>query len=146
MVTVKRVRQQLYRHMGGRGSVGLARLLKDRANGFGITRSWLEQEAERVIQRAGLPRPVRNFAVPIGKRKRVLDLAWPDVRVGVEGDSWQHHESPGDWGHIRDRGLQASGWLIVPCVVADTRAPLDFIEMLRETLALAQHRAISCPA
>ena len=81
----------------------------------------------------------------VGRRKRVLDIAWPEVCVGVEGDSWQYHESPGDWGRTRtrDRALQALGWLIIPCVVADTHSPSAFIEALRSTLAVATERSVT---
>ncbi len=146
--TVPRVRAALTRWPnGGRGVPALVQLLDDRENGAGIVRSWLEQQGLRVVRAAGLPEPVRNLVVRVGRSKRVLDLAWPSLHVGVEAHSWRHHSSPGDWGRTltRDRSLMAIGWHIVPCVVADTRAPDDFVAVLRDTMALAAKRAVDCP-
>lgn len=144
--TVERVGAALDRwHRGSRGLPGLARLIDDRLNGAGIVRSWLEQGARRVLRRAGLPEPVRNYEIRVNGRKRVLDLAWPDVCVGVEADSWKYHSKPADWGRTRtrDRALLAAGWHIVPCVVADTRSPAEFVEALRATMRLAAKRVVT---
>lgn len=121
-----------------RGRRDLRQLVDDRLNGAGIIRSWLEQEALRVLGRAGLPAPVRNHRVRVPNGpSRVLNLAWPELRIAVEADSWKHHASPGDWRatRVRDRQLTAAGWIVVPCVVSDTRDPSELIDTLRRLMA-----------
>lgn len=138
VVTIERVRRVLNRWESTRGLNTLERLLDDRSNGSGIVRSWLELKAVQCVLAAGLPKPIRNFRLVVkGAKERVLDLAWPELLVGVEADSWQFHSSPSDWGktRIRDRELQVGGWTILPCVVADTRDPEAFISALAAILS-----------
>lgn len=137
MVSLKRL-QRAHDEAGWyRGRPVVAQLLDDRINGQGLVRSFLEQDLSRLLKRQNLPAPVRNFQVrlPNGK-KRVLDAAWPDVRVGLEAHSWQHHSNPTDWGRtmVRDRGLTAIGWTLLPVVVADTRDPTFLLNDLRGLL------------
>jgi hypothetical protein len=116
------------------GRLMLAELLNDRLNGEGLVRSFLERDLEKLLKRAKLPPAVRNFAVrlPSGK-KRVLDVAWPNVRRCLEADSWQYHSSPSLWGgtRIKDRELTVAGWSVIPVVVADTRDPSSLVAQLR---------------
>ena len=138
-VSTRAIRETLVRRaVAGGPSRFLNQLLDDRDHGFGIVRSWLEQQSGAVLAKAGIRAPVRNYWVNLPSGKRCLDSAWPNVRVAVEDDSWTYHANPGDWGRtrVRDRELQAAGWLIVPCVVADTRSPAMFIEHVRATLDL----------
>ncbi len=81
-------------------------MVDDRLNGAGIVRSWLEQDGVRVVTQAGLPTPIRNHRIRLPNGiVRILDLAWPALRIAVEADSWVHHASPSDWRatRIRDR-------------------------------------------
>jgi hypothetical protein len=121
-----------------RGRATMARLLNDRLNGHGLVRSFLEQDLAKVLQRARIPAPVRNHTIvlPTGK-KREIDAAWPHLRCGLEAHSWQYHSNHGDYGRtmIRDRGLTAIGWHIMPVVVADTRDPAPLLADLRSLFA-----------
>jgi hypothetical protein len=120
-----------------RGRAAMSALLNDRLNGHGVVRSFLEQDLAKVLQRANIPAPVRNHTVvlPNGK-KREIDAAWPHLRCGLEAHSWQYHSNHGDYGRtmIRDRGLTAAGWTILPVVVADTRDPTSLLADLRPLL------------
>jgi hypothetical protein len=50
-----------------------------------------EARVARFVERVGLPAPEINFAVRVGGRRRVLDLAWPDAKVAVEFDGFVPH-------------------------------------------------------
>jgi hypothetical protein len=140
MVSLKRLQRAHDKAGWYRGRATVATLLDDRLNGHGMVRSFLEQDLSKVLKKYGLPQPVRNFRVvlPTGK-KRELDAAWPELRTGLEAHSWQYHSNHGDFGRtmIRDRGLTAAGWRILPVVVADTRDPRALIEDLRPLLVSA---------
>ncbi len=143
--TLLRVRRTLERWRGGRNIRALTNLLNDREHGSGMVRSWLEGQAVRVLGRAGIEPPVRNYSIRLPNgRRRTLDLAWPALRVVVEVESWAHHSNPGDWGRTRtrDRDLQMAGWIVVPCVVADTRRPDAFLAALRAALDTARAAAV----
>jgi hypothetical protein len=77
----------------------------------------LELDFVDIIRRAGLPEPERQHPLTLRNGVTIhIDLAWPDVQLGVEpGHSWWHG------GDLRQRGDQARirdcselGWLIIP--------------------------------
>ncbi len=115
----------------------LTELLLDRLNGQGLVRGFLEYDLDKLLKRAQLPLPTRNFRVtlPTGKW-RVLDTGWPTRRIGLEAQSWQFHSNPTDWGSTmtRDRELTVARWIMIPVVVADIRKPDTLIEQLRTLL------------
>ena len=50
-----------------------------------------------------------------------MDFAWPDVRLGLEADSYRHHASRRDWArdHTRNNLLTALGWRVLPVTWQD---------------------------
>ncbi len=141
LVTPARTADTLAQQTRIRGSRALERLLDERLNGAGLVKSFFEHDLDRLLRRAGFPPPVRNYPVLLpGRRRRVLDLAWPDIKVALEADSWRHHSSTDDWGRTRtrDRELTALGWIIVPVVFADIRHPQALMQAIRDTIAIRQ--------
>ncbi|MGH9271406.1 MAG: hypothetical protein ACRDZ2_09030, partial [Ilumatobacteraceae bacterium] len=67
------------------------------------SQSGLEQDVLDALLRAGLPEPVRQLPLILLSGELIhVDLAWPDVRLGVEpGHSWWHG------GDLRQRADQA---------------------------------------
>jgi very-short-patch-repair endonuclease len=63
---------------------------------------------------AHAPAPAVNLPVRVGGRIRVLDLAWPDRKVGVEFDGFVPHSSRRvfDDDRARQNDLVADGWRI----------------------------------
>ncbi len=112
-------------------------LLEQRLKGQGIVRSFLEQDLDKVVKQARLPRPTRNFRVTLPNgRRRFIDTGWPEQRVGLEAHSWKYHSNPTDWGAtmIRDRELTVAGWTMLPVVAADTKNPETLVDQLRVLL------------
>ena len=82
----------------------LKRLLAARDPGGPFPETDLETLAFQVILDAGLPEPVLQHRVEIGRpRPARIDLAWPDHRVLLEADGYEHHWTPMDWEADRDR-------------------------------------------
>lgn len=77
--------------------------------------SVLERRALRTLKRAGLPRPVLQYAVPFPDRTYHLDFAWPDALLALEVDGWDGHRMRGRFDRDRERlnRLQAAGWLVL---------------------------------
>jgi hypothetical protein len=137
MASLKRLQSAHEEARWYRGRATVTQLLDDRVNGQGIVRSFLEQDLSRLLKRQKLRPPIRNFEVRLADgKKRVIDTAWPEVRVGLEAQSWKHHSNSTDWGRtmVRDRRLTAIGWTILPVVVADTRDPTSLLDDLRPLL------------
>ncbi len=93
---------------GTRGTVALRRALADvRAS------SWSRPESllRLVVMSAHIPEPVLNHEVTVGSRRFRVDLAWPDVRFGIEYDG-DHHRDLREFAHDirRQELIQDTAW------------------------------------
>jgi very-short-patch-repair endonuclease len=75
------------------------------------TRSQLERAMLRLVDEAGLPRPVVNRI----DGREIVDFTWPDQRVVVEVDGWHAHGDRRAFedDRARDAARQARGDLVV---------------------------------
>jgi very-short-patch-repair endonuclease len=124
-------------HVGWfRGRTDYLKLIDDRRNGRGQVRSFLEVDIDRVLRKAGIPLPTRNFSVTLPTGRRIIDAAWPVHRLGLEANSWEHHSRPSDWANTqtRQRELTAAGWTILPVVSSDVRRPAALLNQIRVLL------------
>lgn len=103
------------RRQGRTGVTALDQWLEEASGRKRPSQSGLEMDALEAIRMVGLPEPVRQHPLRVltGQLKHV-DLAWPDIRYGVEpGHSWWHG---GDLGQRRTQGRQREfeeiGWQV----------------------------------
>ncbi|MDQ3574541.1 MAG: hypothetical protein M3404_06410 [Actinomycetota bacterium] len=89
-------------------------LLAERLPGYHPGDSDLETRVLRALVNGGLPVPSQQFPVRIGQRRFRLDLAYPDLNIGVELDGWDAHGGftafHGD--RERDALLASAGWVV----------------------------------
>jgi very-short-patch-repair endonuclease len=102
--------------LGGHGRAGsgeLVRILNERI-GMDKADSTLERRILRAIRRHGLPEPVPQFQVIVDGRLFIIDYAFPEARVGVEGDGFGAHGSHGAFHRDKERDnmLGNAGWLM----------------------------------
>lgn len=81
--------------------------------------SYLEAQFERVIQRYGLPEPIREYKF----QKWRFDFAWPKLKVAVEidGGTFASRELPGNHAVgmryqkdcIKNNAAQLEGWSVL---------------------------------
>lgn len=104
-------------HQGRAGSARLSELLAEASGDGRRPESELERGLWDLLVQLPGPRPMAQYEVrlPGGRRAR-LDVAYPDIRLGIEADSYAHHSSPSDWAndHTRRNALVAAGWRILP--------------------------------
>lgn len=97
-----------------------------------------------VIAAVGLPRPVPNLRVtdPRDRSVRYIDLAWEEVRLGLEYDGDGHRTTKGQWRRDEERRDQLAGlgWTLVRANGDDLRRPLRILLRVRD--ALARHGAV----
>ena len=96
-----------------RQSAWLRRALAEVADGV---RSAAEGDLRSLIRAAGLPPPIYNARLYIGRELlAVADAWWPDAGVAVEVDSREWHLSPADWERTmrRSRRMSAKGIIMV---------------------------------
>jgi len=136
---VRRLREALGRQgRNGTGIIGEV-LEERRLNGGGDDDSELEKRLAALVRRYDLPRPVLQQEVWQGGRFVArVDAAYPERRLAIEVDGYEHHPSPAAFQHDRTRQnrLVALGWTVLrftwtdvvkrPDMVAQTiRAALD---------------------
>ncbi|MEA2704510.1 MAG: hypothetical protein QOD63_2455 [Actinomycetota bacterium] len=100
---------------GRRGVPALRDALDARRAGFHVGDSIKETELVRLLTSAGLPEPVQQHQVLAGCRVYLLDLAYPDRRVGMEYDGWDAHRtrSAFDGDRSRANDLALAGWTVL---------------------------------
>jgi len=85
-------------------------------------RSRKETETRLVLLAAGLPEPSLNWPVVLdGKVVALVDLAYPDRKVGIEYEGEQHLTDPRQWARdIRRYEMLADlGWRIIRVTASD---------------------------
>jgi very-short-patch-repair endonuclease len=107
-------------HRGHRGAGRLRRLLMAE-DGPSFTRSPPEEILLKLIRASDLPSPRCN--VRLGGFE--LDFYWPEARLAVEVDSWQHHGSRAamERDRRRDAELAALGIQTLRIPVRDVTSP-----------------------
>jgi hypothetical protein len=149
-VLVRSIDEALRRH-----GAGAARLLAqlddgghDRRRGRGVLREHLVSRSQhgvpdsvgvqrvfRWIASAGLPAPTCNYPVVVGGRQRFLDLAYPELKIDIEFNGWEHHQmrSRMDDDHARTSELELAGWLVL--VVTAAHGQAETIDRIRRGVA-----------
>jgi hypothetical protein len=104
-----------WQRCGVRGPRSVLSLLDERVDGR-VPRSWFQRLAQRALARCGLVL-VDEFPVfdQSGRLLAELDLAIPELRVGVECQSWRWHATPTARAAdaARRRRLRLLGWELV---------------------------------
>ena len=101
---------------GGRGRRGVGKVravLHERGAISTRSPSVLQGRMARLLARSGLPAPEPEHEVLDGRYR--VDFAWPERRVAVEVDGYEHHSSWDDFRHDRQRqnDLVLGGWVVL---------------------------------
>lgn len=100
---------------GVRGVTTFRNLLAKRINLPETIMTKLERRLGTIFTEYRLPRAVPQFEVLLGERRLVIDFAYPDRKIAIEGDGHQFHLSRRD----RERDLERQnlllieGWLVL---------------------------------
>lgn len=101
-----------------RGKVGIKRMRRviERLSGNALSESELERLLVELIVNAGLPEPVKQFHAPWLRRLNGrVDLAYPQYKILIEGDSrrWHGTFDAFESDRTRDNAAQIAGWIIL---------------------------------
>lgn len=100
---------------GKKGMRKLGEILRNRAGEL-VPATVLERELFGLLQRAGLPEPVREFKAPwLAEIEGRVDFAYVDREILLEADSRRWHGFPDDFENDRRRDIaaQLSGWIVL---------------------------------
>ncbi|MEO8694692.1 MAG: DUF559 domain-containing protein [Acidimicrobiales bacterium] len=98
----------------GRPGIGPLRpLLVERDPRLAPAESDLETLLFRILREGGVPEPVRQFDVRVGDATYRLDVAYPTLKIFIEGDGFGTHSTRSSFETDRDRQnlLVIEGWL-----------------------------------
>ncbi len=116
------------RRLWRRGPTGagvLREILEDPGRIGKLPDSWFERRLSSLLQARGLPKPRLQHPVRTGTSVRRLDLAYPDVMLGLEAHSRQFHfgQQQVKADHVRDMELTGLGWQLIYVTWAMTNEP-----------------------
>ncbi len=132
-------RAEVLRKSGRPGVGRLADLLADRG-AVPALESTLEAKVWLLVERSGVPVPRRQFWVSLPGGRYRLDFAWPEQKVGLECDGWEHHGTRSAFSPDRARLAEfaAARWRILPVTwTTCTREPARVERWLRDALSEA---------
>jgi very-short-patch-repair endonuclease len=130
----------LFAELGRRGKPGTAklrRILDIRTDGYRAPDSELERRLVGLIMRARLPVPIQQFHAPwLRPLNGRVDLAYPDRRLVIEGDSrrWHLLAEGFESDRLRDNAAQLAGWRILRFTWSEI---VDYPERVASTIQRA---------
>jgi very-short-patch-repair endonuclease len=123
---------------GRRGAAVLRSLLEERDPKTAPSESVLEARLVRLLRRARLPEPTRQFEVrEQGKLLARVDIAYPDVHLAIEADGYRYHSGRVAWQRDLERRnrLTSRGWRVIHVTWADiTSGGPDILTEIRRVL------------
>jgi len=99
----------------GRSPATMRKVLAARTVGFHPGDSELERTVLQAILDAGLPEPISQHPVKLGRNTYRLDLAYPDHKIAIEVDGFAFHHDRGTFDRDRQRqnDLVTAGWTVL---------------------------------
>jgi hypothetical protein len=96
----------------GRRPKRIEAVLSARIKDYDKSESGLEMWVLRAIVGAGLPEPVQQHWITLDRRRRRIDLAYPELKLAIEVDGWGAHNSRSafDGDRARENELDIAGW------------------------------------
>ena len=102
----------------------------------GHCESPLESKILRVLLKAGLPPPKRQFEIAVDGDVVRVDFAYPAAKLAIEVDGFQHHSSREafDADRRRDSRLRGIGWQVLRVSDRMLEEPEHFIRAVETSL------------
>jgi len=125
--------QQTMERLGSRkpgGVTALRRVLDDPKRARGVPESWFERVITRLVTLPWLPPIELQHEVVTNNGRYRLDIACPQLKLGVEAHSRSFHwrSDQADADNVRDLALTAEGWHVLYVTWAQTKQPTEFAQ------------------
>jgi very-short-patch-repair endonuclease len=98
----------------GRNGTAALRAIAHQAMPEAQLESMLEMKLLALVRRAGLPEPILQHEITAGRRSIRLDMAWPELKLAVEGDGHRWHATSQQVARdrARRRAIRSAGWTL----------------------------------
>ena len=137
--SIERIRETVERlhRPGPSGTATLLRILADERRTGRLPDSWFERVVQRILAAHSVPTPVLQHEVRVASgRTYRLDMAWPDLMLGLECHSRRYHfgalKEAAD--HRRDLELSGIGWETLYMTWEHRKHPDQFVPLLAQTI------------
>jgi hypothetical protein len=112
----------------------IRKLLVQRGMGYDAGGSDSELRMLAVLREAGLPEPVQQYRVRVGRRNYVLDFAWPDRQVFAEYYGLAVHSGASSVAYDNNRitELAVAGWK--PLIFTDASTDSEIVALTKRAL------------
>ena len=128
-----------WRRRGRRGSAVVLRSIDDRRRSGSVRGSWFEKLIEEVVASPRLPALVQQHVIRDEQGSFIarVDLAFPDVRLGIEAHSRSFHTGTHQEvvDQRREIGAMVQGWQFLYLGWADLKTPAQARQLLERVVA-----------
>ena len=102
-----------------------------------------ERELHRILREAGIDGWFGNWALRLGGRLWVLDVAVPRLRFAIEVNGFELHGSRQAFlaDHEKLATLQEAGWLVLSVTWPMLQDPVTLLRRIRRLMAMAERLA-----
>ncbi|MGH8975061.1 MAG: endonuclease domain-containing protein [Acidimicrobiia bacterium] len=105
---------------------------------IGCPETKFEDAIRELLAGAGLPEPeLQHWVTANGHRYRI-DVAYPELRIGIEGKSKEHHlnDLAFESDSVRDADLAIAGWIVIHVTWAQIRRdPAGVVRRIRQAIS-----------
>lgn len=102
-------------HLGRRKALQALQYIQEKSCSPMESRLYMHLCLPNYLGGCGFPKAILNQPVTVGSRKFYLDLYFPSARLGVEYDSYEHHNNARSFSqdNFRDAKLHTAGYRVV---------------------------------
>lgn len=113
----------------------LMEIMNDPRRLAGVTDSWMERVTAKLVSLSWLPPFELQHEVVVEERRFRIDIACPELLLGVEAHGRRFHWGAGkeDADNVRDLILGTVGWKLMYVTYSQLRDPDEFVRMFAET-------------
>lgn len=104
---------------------------------IGCPETGFEDAIRTLLMEAGLPEPELQHEVTANGHRYRIDVAYPELRIGIEGKSKEHHltDEAFESDPVRDADLAIAGWIIIHATWAHVhRDPAGVVRRARQAI------------
>lgn len=131
-----------------KGARVLAEIRDDPKRVQGVADSFLERVISGLVAQPGLPEVVLQHPVSVDGRNFRIDIACPELMLGIEVHSRTYHfgRDKEDADNVRDLLIGAAGWELIYVTYAQSKNPQEFVRQYRKlAVTRAKQLGITLP-
>jgi len=109
----------------------LTNILQDPRRVAGVTDSWMERVVSQLVAMEWMPPIVLQHELQVEGRRFRIDIACPDLKLGIEAHSRTFHFGPTkeEADNVRDLLIASVGWVLTYVTYFQLAQPEEFVRL-----------------